>query len=148
MDSPRPAKPEVSRKSRPTDNSAFASVECDSEIEFQGQSGAESSLSTTVPQTRSSVPAGKPHPNVAVWLARIWLVIRVAFFVELGLVLVLLPWTRGWTENTFLVAYPGVRMLLQNNFVRGVISGLGFLDIGCGIWEAIRYKETLHIPAS
>jgi len=72
---------------------------------------------------------------------RIWVVIRVAFFVELGMVLVVLPWTRAWTENSLLLAYPSVRFLLQNNFVRGLISGLGFLDLGFGISEALRYKE-------
>ena len=72
---------------------------------------------------------------------RIWVVIRVAFFVELGMVLVVLPWTRAWTENSLLLAYPSVRFFLQNNFVRGLISGLGFLDLGFGISEALRYKE-------
>ncbi|MGC2324591.1 MAG: hypothetical protein WA463_18295 [Terriglobales bacterium] len=94
------------------------------------------SLSTTgFPATRT------PASGSALWLLRSWVVIRVAFFIELGMVLVVLPWTRGWTENHLLVAYPQVRFLLQNNFLRGLISGLGFLDIGFGIWEAVRYKE-------
>jgi hypothetical protein len=57
------------------------------------------------------------------------------------MVLVVLPWTRAWTENSLLLAYPSVRFFLQNHFVRGLISGLGFIDIGFGIWEAVRYKE-------
>src|ERR1700739_2862282 len=100
-------------------------------------SGPEpTSLSTTgFPATRT------PVSGSALWLLRSWVVIRVAFFIELGMVLVVLPWTRGWTENHLLVAYPQVLFLLQNNFLRGLISGLGFLDIGFGIWEAVRYKE-------
>lgn len=93
-------------------------------------------MSTTgFPATRT------PASGAALWLLRSWVVIRVAFFIELGMVLVVLPWTRGWTENHLLVAYPQLRFLLQNNFLRGLISGLGFLDIGFGIWEAVRYKE-------
>ena len=103
-------------------------------------------MSTTeFPATRAP-SSSAPHspPPVAdgrLWLMRIWVVIRVAFFVELGMVLVVLPWTRAWTENSLLLAYPSVRLFLQNNFVRGLISGLGFLDLGFGISEALRYKE-------
>jgi hypothetical protein len=103
-------------------------------------------VSTTgFPATRSpasgTAPSQPQAPATPLWLMRIWLVIRVAFFVELGMVLVVLPWTRGWTENSLLLAYPEVRLFVQNNFVRGLISGLGFLDIGFGVWEAVRYKE-------
>jgi len=96
-------------------------------------------LSTTgFPATRS--------PATPLWLMRLWVVIRVAFFIELGMVLVVLPWTRGWTENSLLAAYPEVRFFLQRYFVRGLISGLGFIDIGFGIWEAVRYKEPPRNP--
>jgi hypothetical protein len=94
-------------------------------------------LSTSeFPATRNAASGATP-----LWLMRIWVVIRVAFFIELGMVLVVLPWTRGWTENHLLLAYPGLRFFLQKNFVRGLISGLGFIDIGFGIWEAVRYRE-------
>jgi len=96
-------------------------------------------LSTTgFPATRASAPP--------LWLLRLWVVIRVAFFIELGMVLVVLPWTRGWTENSLLAAYPEVRFFLQKYFVRGLISGLGVLDIGFGILEALRYKEPPRNP--
>jgi hypothetical protein len=101
-------------------------------------------LSTSdFPATRSPGPGVAPPAAAAtpLWLMRLWVVVRVAFFIELGMVLVVLPWTRGWTENHLLLAYPGLRFFLQKNFVRGLISGLGFLDIGFGIWEAVRYKE-------
>jgi len=101
-------------------------------------------LSTTeFSATRNPVSGAAPPPAAAtpLWLLRIWVVIRVAFFIELGMVLVLLPWTRLWTENSLLLAYPELRLFLQNNFLRGLISGLGFVDLGFGIWEAVRYKE-------
>jgi len=108
-------------------------------------SGLEpTSLSTTeFPATHSPAPGTTPVPpaGAALWLLRSWVVIRVAFFIELGMVLVVLPWTRGWAENHLLYGYLQLRLLLQNNFVRGLISGLGFLDIGFGILEAVRYKE-------
>ncbi len=108
-----------------------------------GRNGAEPPLSATdFLTTRGSVPeAPRPRQGAPLWLIRAWVVIRVAFFIELGMVLVVLPWTRSWTENSILVSYPSLRALLQNNFVCGVISGLGFLDIGFGILEAVRYAS-------
>ena len=101
-----------------------------------------SELSATCSPASGAVPSPSPVTAGRLWLMRIWVVIRVAFFVELGMVLVVLPWTRAWAENSLLLAYPSARFFLQNNFVRGVISGFGFLDVGFGVWEAIRYKES------
>jgi len=103
---------------------------------------------TGFPTTRTPGP-GAAEPRTAatpLWLMRLWVVIRVAFFIELGMVLVVLPWTRGWTENSFLLAYPELRFFLQKYFVRGLISGLGVIDIGFGISEALRYKEPPRNP--
>jgi hypothetical protein len=125
----------------------FAPPNGSNPVKTDQTSGLEpTSLSTTTgfPATRRPAPGTAPTPPAApggIWLLRTWVVIRVAFFIELGMVLVVLPWTRGWTENHLLLAYPQIRFFLQNNFVRGLISGLGFLDIGFGIWEAVRYKE-------
>jgi len=114
----------------------------------EGTNGPEPApLSTTeFSATRRPAAGAAPPAATPLWLMRLWVVIRVAFFVELGMVLVVLPWTRGWTENSLLLAYPGVRFFLQKYFVRGLISGLGFIDIGFGIWEAVRYKEPPRNP--
>jgi hypothetical protein len=103
-------------------------------------------LSTTeFPATPGPAPS-PPAAATPLWLMRAWVVIRVAFFVEMGMVLVVLPWVRNWTENGLLMAYPNLRFFLQNNFVRGLISGLGFLDVGFGVGEALRYKEPPRAP--
>jgi hypothetical protein len=78
----------------------------------------------------------------SVWAQRVWLIIFVVFSVELGMLLAVLPWTRVWTENSLLYAYPGVRAVLQQSFVRGLVTGLGLIDIWIGIWEAVHYRES------
>ena len=75
------------------------------------------------------------------WLKRFWLVIFVLFCLEVGIILTVLPWTRIWAENSLLLGHPEVRAFLQQNFVRGLISGLGLVDIWMGIAEAVRYRE-------
>ncbi len=77
----------------------------------------------------------------SVWLHRVWLVIFVIFCVELGMLLSVLPWTRVWTDNSLLAAHSGWHAFLRNNFVRGVITGVGLVDVWIGIWEAVHYRD-------
>jgi hypothetical protein len=76
------------------------------------------------------------------WVARIGLFIFVSFCIEVGMVLVALPWTDLWTNNPIVLAHLGWRDVLQNHFLRGAVSGLGLVDIWMGISEAVHYRET------
>jgi hypothetical protein len=84
----------------------------------------------------------KPGSRGGLWLQRLWLVVFVLFCLEVGISLVVLPWLRFWTENALIAGYPQVQGFLKLNFVRGLVSGLGLVDIGMGVMEAIRYHET------
>jgi len=76
-----------------------------------------------------------------IWLQRFFIVIYVLFCIELGLALMLLPWSRFWFEDDLLAQWPALQHLLQQGFVRGAVSGLGLLDIWLGILEAARYRD-------
>lgn len=56
----------------------------------------------------------------------------VAFFLEVGLLLLVLPWSAFWERNYFADAWPPLRQLLTNNFVRGAITGLGIVNLVAG----------------
>jgi hypothetical protein len=90
------------------------------------------------------VTPGSPQPpsSVAIWIDRVALVIRVVFYIELGMLLAVLPWTRLWTENGLVASMPKFRDVLQINFIRGLVTGVGLVDVWIGIWEAVRYRET------
>ncbi len=75
------------------------------------------------------------------WADRISLVIYVAFCVELGIVLTVVPWVKVWTDNALVMHYPFLHALVQDNFFRGVVTGLGLVDIWLGVWEAVQYRE-------
>jgi hypothetical protein len=47
---------------------------------------------------------------------------------ELGIILILLPWTEWWAVNYFL-RYNLFAMFIQNPFIRGAISGLGVMNV-------------------
>jgi hypothetical protein len=55
--------------------------------------------------------------------------VLVIFFVEVGLVLTLAPWSAYWDRNYFAETLPAVHALITNNFVRGAVSGLGVVNI-------------------
>jgi len=46
--------------------------------------------------------------------------------------LVVLPWSGFWERNYFAMAWPGLRELLTNNFVRGAVTGLGLVNLYAG----------------
>jgi hypothetical protein len=62
-------------------------------------------------------------------LNRIFRVVMLLFWLELGLVLILVPWSDIWDSNYFLYQYPPLGLFLTNPFLRGAISGLGFLNV-------------------
>jgi hypothetical protein len=88
-------------------------------------------------------PAAQPVPRYIVWTHRLSLVVFVVFCIELGMLLAILPWTTVWNQNSFLGAYPALKALIQNNFVRGIATGLGLVDVWVGIWEAVHYHDPM-----
>ncbi len=87
------------------------------------------------------MPSPQKPKRRHVWLRRFWLVVFVLFCLEVGIILTVVPWTRVWAENSLLLGHPRLHDWLQQNFVRGLISGLGLVDIWMGIAEAVRYRE-------
>src|SRR3954447_19040565 len=82
-------------------------------------------------------PGTAKPPRFLIWSHRLSLVVFVVFCIELGMLLAILPWTTVWNQNSFISAYPALKSLVQNNFIRGIATGLGLVDIWIGIWEAV-----------
>src|SRR5689334_1398656 len=55
-------------------------------------------------------------------------VLLLLLWLELGLLLILLPWSPFWETNYILNKYPSLIHILLNSYLRGAISGLGVLD--------------------
>jgi hypothetical protein len=58
-----------------------------------------------------------------------------AFFIEVGLLLIVIPWSKFWDRNYFAALYPLLRPVITNDFVRGAVSGLGVLNLLAGFAE-------------
>lgn len=89
-------------------------------------------------------PTGRglqPYSSTQLWLRRVGVLLLVFFCAVVGVLLVIMPWRQEWTDNGLLLGWPVLRTFVSNNFVRGLCSGLGVLDIGIGFWEAVHYHE-------
>ena len=51
--------------------------------------------------------------------------------------LVVIPWSAFWEHNYFAQAWPALGAFVGNNFVRGAISGLGFVNLFAGFAEIV-----------
>jgi hypothetical protein len=90
---------------------------------------------------RESRDDGKRWTGIELWLHRLAVLMFVFVCASVGVFLVILPWRPEWTHNHLLLSYPGLRQFIASGFVRGVVSGLGMLDIWIGFWEAVHYRE-------
>lgn len=105
------------------------------------------------PILHSAVAATLPDPalnpsstssrtrGLNLWIQRLKLGIEVVFFIELGMILLVIPWTPLWTQNSLLSGYPTLQMVADHGFLRGTISGLGLINIWIGISDAVHYRE-------
>ncbi len=57
----------------------------------------------------------------------------IVLLLEVGLLLVLIPWSRYWERNYFSDLLPMVRAVTLNGYVRGAVSGLGLVNL----WMAL-----------
>ncbi len=62
-------------------------------------------------------------------LTRLLRIVLLLLWLELGLILILVPWSDIWDANYFLYQYPALALFLKNPYLRGVISGLGVMNV-------------------
>ena len=77
----------------------------------------------------------------ASWAGYLWRGLGVVVAIEVGLVLVTLPWTRLWAHSIWVAdlhsAHPLLWAVLQSPGLRGAISGLGLLNLWIAASEII-----------
>jgi hypothetical protein len=83
--------------------------------------------------TIATLPNGSPHSETSVntrpFLSRLVRVLCMLLLFEVGVILLFLPWLSLWDRNYFLSHYSSLRPFVLNPSVRGVVTGLGALDI-------------------
>jgi len=98
-----------------------------------------------LPATPADEPVRKVEPRrismFHLWVRRLGVLLFVFLCATLGVMLMIVPWRPEWSDNGLLLPYPVIRELFSSGFVRGVVTGLGLLNVWIGFWEALQYRE-------
>ena len=71
-------------------------------------------------------------------------VLYVLVCLEIGIFLILVPWSVMWERNYFLEALPALRPILLSSVLRGAVAGLGLANIYMALREVIvRRQDTV-----
>ncbi len=101
-----------------------------------------SSASAPNPASPAATAPSPEEHRATHWLQRADLFLRVIIRLYVGIILVFLPWTHPWAYNRFFLYYAPVAKLVESGAIRGLVSGLGLLNLWIAISDAIHYKES------
>jgi hypothetical protein len=65
---------------------------------------------------------------------------------EMGALLLYLPWTQYWEQNYFLSHFPALLPILLHPSFRGVVSGIGVLDIFLAFGMINSRSDSAQVP--
>jgi hypothetical protein len=86
----------------------------------------------------AAIPAPPPAPHYR-WYHKIFAVLFITFCLDLGLFLLICPWTDWWDNFTAFMHV--VRPYLDTMYVRGAISGLGVVNLYISLGEVFRLRR-------
>lgn len=82
------------------------------------------------------------HPA---WISKGASLLFVIFCLELGLFLIIYPWTTRWTMNILPVWLPIPHDLWLSGYFRGAVSGIGIADLVIALSEMSRNRSRKRI---
>jgi hypothetical protein len=86
---------------------------------------------------------GDQHPQrIPRWLVRAELFLRVMLRLYIGLAVAYAPWSPlFWDQNPLFARFPTLSIYAANGAVRGIVSGLGLLNLWIALRDALRYRN-------
>lgn len=78
---------------------------------------------------------------------RVLEVLFVVYFVEVGFLLIVVPWTIYWDRNFFVELLPALEPVLTSHVVRGGVTGVGLLSAGVALFDVVAAGLRLLAPA-
>jgi hypothetical protein len=80
-------------------------------------------------------------------MGRLLRVVWLLLWLELGLILIIVPWSPFWDANYFVYRYPELGLVVNSSYIRGVISGLGVVNVFLAL-EAFRRRVSGMVQGS
>ncbi len=94
----------------------------------------------TSPNIKQGVSEGPRR--IPPWLERAELFLRVLLRMYIGIAVCYAPWSRlFWDQNPLFLQFPSVGVFVAHGAVRGLVSGLGLLNLWIAFRDAIRQRE-------
>jgi hypothetical protein len=87
-------------------------------------------------------PATVKHgpPQLPHWLEKAELLLRVLLRMYIGLAVCYAPWSHMfWDQNPLFLQFPTLSIYAANGAVRGIVSGLGLLNLWIAFQDAVRH---------
>ena len=86
------------------------------------------------------------HPHtpqrIPRWLVRAELFLRVVLRMYIGLAVCYAPWSHiFWDRNPLFAQFPTLYHFAANGAVRGIVSGLGLLNLWIALQDALRNRS-------
>jgi hypothetical protein len=95
------------------------------------------------PDSTPPEQAAEPHAHhVPRWLEGVELFLRVMLRMYIGLAICYAPWSHTfWDQNPLFLQFPALGSFALHGAVRGIVSGLGLLNLWIAFQEAIRHRD-------
>ncbi len=95
----------------------------------------------SAPEPDSPVAEHPPH-RVPRWLERVELFLRVMLRMYIGLAICYAPWSHNfWDQNPIFLQSTALADFVRLGAVRGIVSGLGLLNLWIAFQDAIRRRD-------
>lgn len=75
------------------------------------------------------------------WYHKLTALLFILFCLEIGVVLLVMPWSEYWDDNFFASWMPGLHNFWESSYVRGAVSGLGIVNIFISFTELFRLRR-------
>ncbi len=98
-------------------------------------------LDPQVPPPVSLEPVPEAAPPVYRWYHKVSALLFIVFCLEVGMFLLMFPWTEYWDHNFFSSLIPEWHRFWANSYVRGAVSGLGVVNLYISLVEIFRLRR-------
>jgi hypothetical protein len=82
-------------------------------------------------------PPAEPYS----WRHKLSALVFIIFCLEIGVVLLIMPWSEYWDNNFSATWTPVARDFWESSYVRGAVSGLGIVNIFISFTELFRMRR-------
>jgi hypothetical protein len=87
-----------------------------------------------------AIPVLVPQPRYR-WYHKLSALVFIIFCLELGMFLLIFPWSDWWRLNYFADAVPEWHRYWESAYMRGAVSGLGVINLYISFLEILRLRR-------